>query len=54
MVKELNELIFPIVNKSLEIKTFRYKVYELVEEILDKEKILLAKEGPNLDIERKK
>lgn len=51
--KELNELIFPIVHNDSELKTFRDKVYELVEELLEKGQIPLAKQGPNLDVERK-
>ncbi|HUV81265.1 MAG TPA: peptidoglycan recognition family protein [Patescibacteria group bacterium] len=51
--KDLNELIFPIIHKNPEVKTFRHKVYELVEELLEKDQIPLAKEGPNFDIDRK-
>lgn len=51
--KDLNELIFPIIHKNPEIKAFRHKVYELVEELLEKDQIPLAKEGPNFDIDRK-
>lgn len=51
--KDLKELIFPIVHKNPEIKVFRHKVYELVEKLLENNKIPLAKEGPNFDAERK-
>ncbi len=51
--KDLKEKIFPIVHKNPEVKTFRHKVYELVEELLEKDQIPLAKEGPNLDADRK-
>lgn len=51
--KELNEIIFPIVHKNPEIKSFRHKVYELAEKLLENNQIPLAKKGPNLDAERK-
>lgn len=51
--RDLNEKIFPIVHKNPEIKNFRHKIYELIEELLEKDQIPLAKEGPNLDIDRK-
>lgn len=51
--KELNEIIFPIVHKNPEIKSFRHKVYELAENLLENNQIPLAKKGPNLDGERK-
>lgn len=50
---DLNEKIFPIIHKNPEVKTFRHKVYELVEELLEKGQIPLAKEGPNFDTDRK-
>jgi len=48
--KDLNKLIFP---KNPEIKTIRHKVYELAEELFEKDQIPLAKEGPNFDADRK-
>lgn len=51
--RDLNEKIFPIVHKKPEVKAFRHEVYELVEELLGKGQIPLAKEGPNLDNDRK-
>lgn len=51
--KDLKEKIFPIVHKNPEVKAFRHKVYELVEELLEKGQIPLAKKGPNLDANRK-
>lgn len=50
--KDLNEKIFPIVHKNPEVKTFRHRVYEIVEELLEKDQIPLAREGPNFDAER--
>ena len=51
--KDLYEKIFPIVNKNSEIKAFRHKIYELIEELIEKKQIPLAKEGPNFDSDRK-
>jgi hypothetical protein len=51
--EELNELIFPIVHKNPKVKSFRHEVYELVEEMLERNEIPLATTGPNLDTARK-
>lgn len=51
--KELEKEIFPIVHEDPVVKKFRQQVYELVEELLEKEEIPLAAKGPNLDAERK-
>lgn len=51
--KDLEEKIFPIVHKNPEIKTFRHKIYELVEQMLQKNEIPLADKGPNFDSSRK-
>lgn len=50
--KELGEFIFPIVHKNPELKTFRHKVYELIEGLLANKQIPLAEGGPNFDAER--
>lgn len=50
---ELQRLFFPIVHNNPELKAFRHKVYDLVEELLEDHKIPLAESGPDLDAERK-
>src|SRR3989344_7341638 len=51
--KDLDELFLPVVHDNRAIKTFRHKVYGLVEEMLDKNQIPLAEKGFNFDKERK-
>jgi hypothetical protein len=52
--KDLNEVFFPVVHDDAELKTYRHKIYDLVEEMLVRDQIPLGKTGPNLDKERKK
>lgn len=51
--KDLREKIFPIVHKNPQIKAFRHKVYELAEQMLQKNEIPLAEKGPDFDNSRK-
>lgn len=51
--KDLSEAFLPVVHDDLILKTFRNKVYDLVQEMLDKNQIPLAEEGPDFDIQRK-
>ena len=50
---ELKELFFPIAHNNPPLKSFRNKVYDLVEELLEDNRIPLARRGPDLDRERK-
>jgi len=51
--KELRQLFFPVVHNDPQLKVFRNRVYDLVEELLAGDKIPLAVGGPDLDRERK-
>ena len=46
---ELRQLFFPVVHNNPELKAFRNRVYDLVEELLEGDKIPLAESGPALD-----
>lgn len=48
----LRDTIYPIVHDDPILKAERHRFYGLVEEMLKKGQIPLAKEGPNLDSER--
>lgn len=50
---ELRENIFPIVHDNYIIKRYRHQIYELTAKLLEDGKIPLAKNGQNLDRERK-
>jgi N-acetylmuramoyl-L-alanine amidase len=50
--KELRQLFFPVVHNDPQLKAFRNKVYNLIEELLAGDKIPLAEDGPDLDRER--
>ena len=52
--EDLNEVFFPVVHDDAELKTYRHKVYVLMEEMLAKKRIPLGEDGPDLDKERKK
>jgi len=52
--KELNELFFPVVRNDENIKVFRHRIYELLGNLLEKNQIPLAPEGPDFDAGRKK
>ncbi len=49
----LRQEIFPVVHDNPEVKRKRHEFYELVEEMLAKENIPLAKNGPDWDAGRK-
>ena len=51
--KELRQLFFPLVHDNPPLKAFRNRVYDLIEELLEEERIPLAEDGPNLDRSRK-
>lgn len=50
--KELREVFFPVVHNDPQLKAFRNRVYDLVEELLAGDKIPLAESGPDRDRER--
>jgi hypothetical protein len=50
---ELEQLFFPVVHNSPRLKAFRRKVYDLVAELLQNNRLPLAQNGQNLDLERK-
>ncbi len=50
---ELRQLFFPIVHNSPQLKSFRHKVYALIAELLQNDRLPLAQNGQNLDLERK-
>ncbi len=50
---ELKQIFFPVVHNQPHVKSFRHKVYDLIDELLQNNKLPLAKNGQNLDIERK-
>ncbi len=50
---ELRGLFFPVVHHDAQLKAFRHKVYELVEELLESKRMALAERGPDLDRERR-
>lgn len=51
--KDLEELFFPVVHDDPTLKTFRNKIYDLVQGMLEEHQIPLAKKGPNFDAQRK-
>ncbi len=50
---ELQQIFFPVVHNQPQMKSFRHKVYNLIDELLQKNRLPLAQNGQNLDIERK-
>ncbi len=50
--RELRQLFFPVVHNDPQLKAFRNKVYDLIEELLAGDKIPLAESGPDLDRDR--
>ncbi len=50
---ELRRLFFPVVHRDAQLKAFRHKVYELVAELLESQRLPLAERGPDLDRERR-
>jgi hypothetical protein len=50
---ELQQIFFPLVHNQPQMKSFRHKVYDLIDELLQKNRLPLAQNGQNLDIERK-
>jgi N-acetylmuramoyl-L-alanine amidase len=50
---ELEQLFFPVVHNSPQLKSFRRKVYDLIAELLQNNRLPLAQNGQNLDLERK-
>ena len=53
LASELNQLFFPVVHDNPQLKAFRNRIYELVEEMLESKAIPLAESGPDLDQERR-
>jgi hypothetical protein len=49
---ELRRLFFPVVHHDAQLKAFRHKLYELVAELLESQRVPLAERGPDLDRER--
>lgn len=49
---ELTSFIFPVVHDDPQIKAWRHQVYSLAGEMLERDEIPLAKNGPDLDRER--
>lgn len=51
--RELREMIFPLVHDDPALKAWRHQVYQLAGEMLTREQIPLASDGPDLDRERR-
>ena len=51
--EDLRSLVFPVVRPDPDLKRFRHQVYELVEALLEDGTLPLAKDGPEMDAERK-
>lgn len=50
---EMRENIFPVVRPGPDLKRFRHQVYELVEEMVERGALPLARSGPDMDAARK-